>query len=371
MSVPLLDLRLQYAAFAEELRPRLEKLCADQTFILGPAVEAAERELAAYCGTPHAIGVSSGSDALIVSLMACGIEAGDEIVTTPYTFFATAGAIARLGAKPVFVDIDPVTFNIDASKIEAAVTAKTKAILPVHLYGQLADMASILDIARRHGLFVVEDACQAIGAEDASGKRAGSFGDFGCFSFFPSKNLGCFGDGGLVTANDPEKAKRVKILRNHGMDPQYYHHLVGGNFRLDALQAAVLSVKLPRLDGWTAARQANAKKYAALFEEAGLLDRVQLPSAGNGRHVFNQYIVRVPRRDELVAYLRKNGIGCAIYYPVPLHLQACFADLGYKEGDFPEAEKAAKETLALPIYGELTDSQMREVVSAIAAFFAA
>lgn len=371
MSVPLLDLRPQYATFADELRPKLETLYANQTFILGPAVEEAERALAAYCGTPFSIGVSSGSDALIVSLMACGIEPGDEIITTPYTFFATAGAIARLGAKSVFVDIDPVSFNIDAAKIEAAITPKTKAILPVHLYGQLADMAAIRGIARKHGLFVVEDACQAIGAEDAAGKRAGSFGDFGCFSFFPSKNLGCFGDGGLVTTNDEAKAKKVQILRNHGMAPQYCHHLVGGNFRLDALQAAVLSVKLPRLDEWTAARQANAKKYAELFAEANLLDTVRLPSAGTGRHVFNQYVVRVPRRDGLVVHLKSHGIGCAIYYPVPLHLQACFVDLGYKEGDFPEAEKAAKETLALPIYGELTEGQMREVVSAIAAFFAA
>jgi dTDP-4-amino-4,6-dideoxygalactose transaminase len=370
-NVPLLDLKPQYATFAGALRPKIEALCADQAFILGRPVQEAEAALAAYCGTPHAIGVSSGSDALLVSLMAEGIGPGDEVITTPYTFFATAGAIARVGATPVFVDIDPVSFNIDPALVEAKITPRTRAILPVHLYGRLADMDSLLAIAKKHGLLVIEDACQAIGAADPAGKRAGSFGDYGCFSFFPSKNLGCFGDGGLVTATDPAKARRIAILRNHGMDPQYYHSLIGGNFRLDALQALVLTTKLPLLDSWTAARQRNAERYRGLFGSAGLLDgTVALPDPGPGRHVFNQFVVRVPRRDDLVAHLRANGIGCAIYYPVPLHLQQCFAHLGCKAGDCPEAERAALETLALPIYPELTDEMAAAVVMQIAAFYA-
>lgn len=370
MNVPLLDLKPQYQTFADELRPVLEKICADQTFILGPSVKSCEAALAAYCHVPHAIGVSSGSDALIVSLMAAGIGPGDEVITTPYTFFATAGAIARVGARIVFADIDPDSFNLDPALVEARITPRTRAILPVHLYGRLADMAAFEAIAKKHNLVLVEDACQAIGAEDAQGRRAGSIGDYGCFSFFPSKNLGCFGDGGLVTATDPARAHRVEIMRNHGMEPQYYHHCIGGNFRLDALQAAVIECKLKYLDGWSAARQANAKRYEKLFAEAGL-SQVVLPTPGPGRHVYNQFICRVPRRDDLVAYLRAHGVGCAIYYPVPLHVQECFADLGYKAGDFPEAERAARETIALPIYPELSDDMAAYVVQTIADFYAA
>ena len=369
MNVPLLDLKPQYQTFAAELRPILEKLCADQTFILGPAVKSCEAALAAYCHVPHAIGVSSGSDALIAALMAENIGPGDEVITTPYTFFATAGAIARVGARIVFADIDPENFNLDPAHVEALVTPRTRAILPVHLYGRTADMAALEPIAKKHDLVIIEDACQAIGSEDAQGRRAGSIGDYGCFSFFPSKNLGCFGDGGLVTATDPARAHRVEILRNHGMEPQYYHHCIGGNFRLDAIQAAVIQCKLPLLDSWTAARQANAVRYARLFADAGL-SQVVLPSPGPGRHVYNQFICRVPRRDDLVAYLRAHSVGCAIYYPLPLHLQPCFASLGYAKGAFPAAEQAALETIALPIYPELTDDMAAYVVQTIADFYA-
>ena len=374
MNVPLLDLKPQYQSLRAEIEPTLLEICASQGFILGPRVKDCEEKLAAYCGTARAVGVSSGSDALIISLMVEGIGAGDEVITTPYTFFATVGAIVRVGAKPVFADIDPASYNIDPAKIEAAITPRTKAIIPVHLYGQCADMDAILDIAKRHDLLVIEDACQAIGAE-WKGRRAGSMGDYGCFSFFPSKNLGCFGDGGLVTTNDPAKADRLEIFRNHGMAPRYHHHAVGGNFRLDALQAAVVAIKLPHLDGWSAARQANAVRYARLFKEAGLLDsgdiRLPAPAAEGCRHIYNQFVVRARRRDELEAWLHDHGIGCAIYYPVPLHLQECFAPLGHKEGDFPESELAAKETLALPIYPELTDEMAAAVVDAIAAFYRA
>ncbi len=367
MKVPLLDLVAQYRGIREEVDRAVLEVFASQYFILGPKVEACEKALAAHCGSAHAIGVSSGTDALLIALMAENIGADDEVITSPYTFFATAGSIARLGAKPVFADIDPVTFNLDPAKVEAAVTPRTRAIVPVHLYGQCADMDPILDLARRHELVVIEDACQAIGAE-YKGRRAGSMGDYGCFSFFPSKNLGGAGDGGLVTARDAAKAARVRQLRNHGMEPKYYHKIVGGNFRLDALQAAVVSAKLPHLDGWTAARQANAARYDRLFTEAGLAGRLVLPRAVQSRHVFNQYVIRTPRRDELRTWLASQDIGTEIYYPVPLHVQECFARLGGQPGDLPESERAARETLALPIFPELSAAQAEFVAQKIAEF---
>ena len=370
MTIPLLDLREQYRSIEEEILPELKELCASQHFILGEKVERFEHELAAYCGVPFACGVTSGSDALIISLMVEGIGAGDEVITSPFTFFATVGAIARVGATPIFADVDPRTFNIDPAGIEAKITPRTKAIIPVHLFGQCADMEPILEIARKHRLTVIEDGAQAIGAE-CRGRRAGSFGDFGCFSFFPSKNLGGFGDGGAVTTSDPERAKKLKIFRNHGQSETYIHRFVGGNFRLDALQAAVLSVKLRRLDQWTAARQANAAEYARLFREAGV-PGITLPGEGAWctRHVYNQYTIRVAdgRRDALKQYLNEHGIGSSIYYPVPLHLQECFAALGGKRGDFPAAEQLAGEVLSIPIYPESTTAMRQEVVGAIAAF---
>lgn len=366
MKVPLLDLKPQYQALKDEILPVLEQICADQAFILGPKVAECEAAVAAYCGAAAAVGVSSGSDALIIALMAEGIGPGDEVVTTPFTFFATVGAIARVGATPVFADIDPATFNISPAALEAAVTPRTKAVIPVHLFGQMADMDAIMPVARAHGLVVIEDACQAIGAE-WNGRRAGSVGDYGCFSFFPSKNLGCFGDGGMVTVSDPAKAKRLAIFRNHGMAPRYYHHVVGGNFRLDALQAAVVTAKLPHLDAWTAARQANAAAYDRLFAAAGL--PVVTPPVVASRHIFNQYVIRAPRRDALLDHLQAAGIGCAVYYPVPLHLQECFASLGGKPGDFPVAEQAALEVLALPIYPDLPAGAPEAVVAAIADFY--
>jgi dTDP-4-amino-4,6-dideoxygalactose transaminase len=368
--VPLLDLKAQYATIRDEIRPAVDAVLESQQCILGPAVAECEAGLAAYCACKHAITVSSGSDALLIALMAENIGPGDEVVTTPYTFFATAGAISRTGAKPVFVDIDPLTYNIDPTKIEAGITKNTKAILPVHLYGQCADMGPILDIAERHGLSVIEDAAQAIGAE-YKGRRAGSMGRYGCFSFFPSKNLGAAGDGGLVTTNDDAVAERLRILRVHGSNPKYYHSMIGGNFRFDSMQAAIVTVKLHYLDRWTAGRQSNADRYRRLFEAAGLTGQglVQLPYAVSGnRHIYNQFIIRVPRRDELHAYLKEQKIGNEIYYPVPLHLQKCFADLGHREGDFPASEAAARETLALPIYPELSDEQAEWVVDCIGQF---
>lgn len=365
--VPLLDLKAQYAAIRDELREALERVAESQHFILGPEVEGLESEVAAYSQCEFGIGVSSGSDALLVALMAINIKPGDEVVTTPYTFFATAGAVSRLGARPVFVDIDPHTYNIDPSAIEAAVNERTRAIIPVHLYGQMADMDPIMEIARRHDLVVIEDAAQAIGAE-YKGRRAGSIGHFGCFSFFPSKNLGGFGDGGMVTANDPELADRIKLLRNHGYRPKYYNKVVGGNFRLDAIQAAVLRVKLKYLDLWTEARQRNAALYRELFERAGLSGLVLPAEAPERRHIYNQFVVRSSRRDELMAHLKERKIGTEIYYPVPMHLQECFADLGHEAGDFPLSESAADETLALPIYPELTEEMIGAVVDAVAEF---
>lgn len=340
ITVPLLDLKAQYANIKDEVTEAINRVVESQYLILGPEVQAFEEEIAAYSQCEHAIGVSSGTDALLISLMAIGIQPGDEIITTPYTFFATAGSIARLCARPVFVDIDPLTYNVDPTKIEAAITPHTKAIIPVHLYGQMADMDPIMEIAEKHGLYVIEDAAQAIGAE-YKGKRAGSIGHLGCFSFFPSKNLGGFGDGGMVVSNDLELADRVRLLRNHGYRPKYYNKIVGGNFRLDALQAAVLRVKLKHLDNWTEKRQKNAENYRRLFRETDLISSenlVKLPyDTGWGRHIYNQFVIRVSKRDELKTYLKEKGIGCEVYYPVPLHLQECFADLGYKKGGFPNS----------------------------------
>jgi dTDP-4-amino-4,6-dideoxygalactose transaminase len=336
---------------------------------MGPEVEALERELTEYLQTAHAIGVSSGSDALLMALMALEIGPGDEVVTTTYSFFATVGCIARVGARPVLVDIDPDTFNLDPQAVAAALTPRTKAIIPVHLFGQSAELAPILEMATSAGVAVVEDAAQAIGATYRD-RKLGNWGTMACFSFFPSKNLGGFGDGGLVTSNDTPLALRLRLLRNHGMDPKYFHHCVGGNFRLDALQAAVLRVKLPRLSGWGAARQRNAARYRDLFGTAGLADVVKLPiEAPHRTHIYNQFVVRVPDRDRLRAHLDARGIGTEVYYPLPFHLQPCFAALGYRRGAFPAAESAASETLALPIYAELTEQQQAWVVDAIRTFY--
>lgn len=362
--IPLLDLRTGYAQIREEIHAALQRVIEAQAFILGPEVEGLEAEIAAYSQCQFGIGVSSGTDALLVSLMALDIGPGDEVITSPYTFFATAGTIARIGARPVFVDIDPATFNLDPERIERAITPRTKAIMPVHLFGQMVDMDRLMEIARRHHLPVIEDAAQAIGAEH-KGRRAGSIGDLGCFSFFPSKNLGGFGDGGMVTAQDPALADRVQLLRGHGMRPKYYHQFIGGNFRLDALQAAVLRVKLKYLDGWSEARQRNAATYRRLFAQAGITS-VGLPvEAPDRRHIYNQFVIRVPHRDKVIQTLRDAQIGVEIYYPVPIHLQECFRYLGYREGDLPASEAAARETLALPIYPELREDAQDRVVQVI------
>ena len=376
MKVPLLDLKEQYKTIKKEVLKTAEELFESQYFILGPRVTDLEEKIADYCSSKHAVGVSSGTDALLISLMAIDTGLKDMVITTPYTFFATAGSIARTGAKPVFVDIDPKTFNISSECLESVVDSmprtelkKLKAVIPVHLYGQCADMAPILEICKKYNLVVIEDAAQAIGAE-YQGQRAGSMGDFGCFSFFPSKNLGAFGDGGIVTTNSDEFYDILCILRTHGSRPKYYHKLIGGNFRLDAFQAAVVSIKLKYLDQWTKARQENAQKYRALFSHAGLEDVVELPYEKEDRHIYNQFVIRVgERRDDLRGFLSDAGIGTEVYYPVPLHLQACFSDLNYKKGDFPQAEHAALHTLALPIYPELSDDQIEYVVEKIKAFY--
>jgi dTDP-4-amino-4,6-dideoxygalactose transaminase len=366
MPVPLLDLEGQYRPLRDDLLAAITRVCDSQRFIGGPEVDGLERELSAYLRVPHAVGLSSGTDALLVALMALGVAADDEVVVPTFSFFATAGAVSRLGAVPRFVDIDPATFNINPAATEAAITARTRAIIPVHLYGQCADMAALLDLSRRTGLPIVEDAAQSIGAT-YQGRAAGSMGVAGCFSFFPSKNLGAFGDAGLLTTSDPALAREVRLLRNHGAEPKYCHQRIGGNFRLDALQAAVLRVKLPHLAEWTRMRRANADRYDALFSEAGLADRVVLPvRAADRDHIFNQYVIRVPNRDAVRARLEAAAIGCEIYYPVPFHLQECFGRFGHRVGQFPHAEKAAAEVLAIPIYGELTIDQQREVVVAIA-----
>ncbi len=372
MQVPLLDLRAQYAPLKEQILAAISEICDSQRFILGPKVEELEAQLKQYCSSVGAVGVTSGSDALIIALMAEGIKAGDEVITTPFTFFATVGAIVRVGAKPVFADIDPATFNIDPARIAEKITPRTKAIIPVHLFGQAADMDPIMALAKKHDLIVIEDACQAIGAE-YKGRRVGSIGDYGAFSFFPSKNLGCFGDGGVVTCNSEEREKKLKIFRNHGQSNTYIHDYVGGNFRLDALQAAVLSIKLKELDKWSAARQKNGAEYDEMFKAVGLGDVIVTPqkAAYGVRHIYNQYSIRVlnGKRDALKAYLSENGIGCAIYYPLSLHLQNCFAELGGKAGDYPVCEQTTREILALPIYGECPREQREFVVATIAKFF--
>lgn len=371
ITVPLLDLKAQYATIRDEVRAAVDGVLESQMCILGKTVADCEASLAEYCSCPHAIAVSSGSDALLISLMAEEIGPGDEVITTPYTFFATVGAIARLGATPVFVDIDPTTYNIDPAGVAARITPKTKAIIPVHLYGQCADMDPIMADADAHNIPVIEDAAQAIGSE-YKGRRAGSIGRYGCFSFFPSKNLGAAGDGGLVTTRNDAVAEKLRILRMHGSKPKYYHSIVGGNFRCDALQAAIVAVKLRHLDKWTAGRQSNAARYRKLFKSAGLTGEglVQLPlEVAGGRHIYNQFVIRVPRRDELREYLKEQKVGNEVYYPIPLHLQECFEYLGCKQGDFPESEKAALETIALPIYPELSDAQAGRVVECVAKFF--
>jgi dTDP-4-amino-4,6-dideoxygalactose transaminase len=365
MTVPLLDLQAQYRPLREELLAAITRVCDSQHFILGPEVEALEEELTLALGVRHAIGVSSGTDALLVALMALDIAPGDEVVTSAYSFFATGGCVARLGAVPVFVDIDPETFALDPAQLEAAITPRTRAIIPVHLFGLCADMDAILEIAARRGIAVIEDACQAIGST-YRGRSAGAMGTLGCFSFFPSKNLGAFGDGGLVTTNDDAVAAKLRLLRNHGAQPKYYHALVGGNFRLDALQGAVLRVKLPHLARWSEMRRANADRYDRLFVEQGLVPAVTLPARRDDRtHIFNQYVIRVPDRDRVRTELARRGVGTEVYYPVPLHLQACFASLGGVPGSHPAAEAAARNSLALPIYGEMSPAQQDTVVSAL------
>jgi dTDP-4-amino-4,6-dideoxygalactose transaminase len=385
MRVPLLDLKLQYQGLAPEIEAAIARVCASQAFILGPAVKELEAKVAAYCQCRYGIGVSSGTDALLLALMALGIGPGDAVITSPFTFFATAGTIARTGARPLFCDIDPATFNLAPAAVEEFLAqrcerrgtdlveraggARVRALMPVHLYGQLADMAAFTAIAQRYALKVIEDAAQAIGAEDAQGRRAGSFGDVGCLSFFPTKNLGAFGDAGMCVAHDAALAEHLGVLRVHGGKPKYYHAYIGGNFRIDELQAAVLNVKLPHLDAWSAARARNAAFYDAAFARAGTGDAVTTPHVAPGvRHIYNQYVIRARRRDALREHLAAAGVGTEIYYPVPLHLQQCFAYLGHRSGEFPHSEQAAAETLALPIYPELTESQLQYVVDTIAAF---
>jgi dTDP-4-amino-4,6-dideoxygalactose transaminase len=386
-NVPLLDLKAQFAQIRAEVMPVIDKVCAGQHFILGEHVRALEEELARYCAASFGIGVSSGTDALLLALMVLGIGAGDEVITSPFTFFATAGTIVRAGARPVFCDIDPVTFNLSPAAVRTfiedhcvaeggrlinrATGGRIRAMMPVHLYGQCTEMDPLMALSRQHGLKVIEDAAQAIGSEYRNGTRAGTIGDIGCFSFFPSKNLGAFGDAGLCTTNDAELAESMRVLRVHGGKPKYYHAVIGGNFRLDELQAAVLRVKLKYLDGWTQGRQRNAAYYDAALGNAALGTNLRTPVATAGyRHIFNQYVVRAQRRDALKQRLTERGIGSEIYYPVPLHLQKCFADLGYRPGDFPQSELAARETLALPIYPELEQAQMAHVVATIAGFYA-
>ena len=386
MYVPLLDLRAQYASLKSEALAAIERVCASQGFILGPEVTRLEQNVAAYSQCRFGIGVSSGTDALLLALMALEIGPGHEVVTSPYTFFATAGTIARAGARPTFCDIDPVSFNLDPQAVATFLTRGcerrngalvnratggiVKALMPVHLYGQVADMEALLTLARQHGLKIIEDAAQAIGAADGQGRRACSFGDIGCLSFFPTKNLGAFGDAGMCVAQDAALAERMSILRVHGGKPKYYHALIGGNFRIDELQAAVLNVKLPHLDAWTTARQRNAAFYDGAFAKAALGDAVRTPKAAPGRHIYNQYVIRARNRDALRQHLTELKIGSEIYYPVPLHLQQCFAYLGHGAGAFPQAEAAALETVALPIYPELTSEQLQYVVDGVARFYA-
>ena len=384
INVPLLDLKAQYATLRTEIETAITEVVESQWFIMGPVMKRLEEQIAAYCGTKHAIGCASGSDALLLALVALGVQPGDEVICPSYTFFATGGAIHRIGAKPVFADIDPVTYQMDPAHVRAvaAKCTRLKALLPVHLYGQAADMDAYLELGRELGVPVIEDAAQAIGTRDATGTRVGSRGTIGCFSFFPSKNLGGFGDGGITTTNDDELADRMRILRVHGGKPKYYHGIVGFNSRLDALQAAVLEVKLRHLDAWHEGRRRNAEFYDRAFAGAGAktsavsLDdggfplRTPTTAADPGYHIYNQYVIRVPAaiRDELRDHLKASSVGTEIYYPVPLHLQECFADLGYAPDDLPHSERAAGETIALPIYPELTAEQLEHVTTTTAAF---
>jgi dTDP-4-amino-4,6-dideoxygalactose transaminase len=368
MNVPLLDLRAQFQEIRGEVMAAVERVFESQHFILGPEVEAFEREAAEYCRVKHAIGCGSGSDALLLALIALGVGPGDEVITASFTFFATASSITRLGARPVFVDISPDDFNIDPDLIDRAITPRSKAILPVHLFGQCAEMDAIREVVERHNLPVIEDAAQAIGAEYHK-QRAGAMGAIGCFSFFPSKNLGGAGEGGLITTNDDHLAEKLRLLRVHGMRPKYYHQIVGINSRLDALQAAVLGVKLKYLDEWSDARRRNAETYGRLFAEAGVEEVVAPTVRPNRRHIFNQYTISCSRRDDLLDFLKRRGVGSEIYYPVPLHLQECFLNLGYKPGDLPVTERASRECLSLPIYPELTEEMQRYVVERITEFY--
>ncbi|HKW01814.1 MAG TPA: DegT/DnrJ/EryC1/StrS family aminotransferase [Vicinamibacterales bacterium] len=371
VAVPLLDLVAQYRPIRDEILQAITRVCDSQRFIMGPEVETLELELAALIGSEHAIAVSSGTDALLVAMMALGIGPGAEVITPTFSFFATAGCVSRLGATPVFVDIDPVTFNVDPEAIKRALSPRTRGILPVHLFGLMADMDRILAIAQAAGVPVIEDAAQAIGASARAG-AAGTRGAIGCFSFFPSKNLGGFGDAGLVTTNDAALAHELRLLRNHGMEPKYIHKRIGGNFRLDALQAAVLRVKAPHLTAWTNARRRNADRYRALFEEFDLHDHIEAPIEPRGyRHIYNQFVIRSDRRDALRDHLQANRIGTEIYYPVPFHRQECFAALPQSGASFPVADRAAERVLALPIYGELTEEQQRHVVTCLAEFYRA
>jgi dTDP-4-amino-4,6-dideoxygalactose transaminase len=380
MKVPLLDLKAQYATIKDEMREAIDRVLEAQQFIMGPEVPALEKAVAEYVGARHGIGMSSGTDALLAALMALDVGPGDHVITPAYSFFATAGVIARLHAVPVFADIDPVSYNLSAAALERAwtglagsVRSRVKAIVPVHLYGQCCDMASILALAGRIEVPVIEDAAQSIGAMYKDGRFAGTLAPMGCLSFFPSKNLGGIGDGGMVVTSDDRLAERLRLLRNHGARPKYFHKIVGGNFRLDTIQAAALLVKLRHLDAWHKARQEHADRYRELFRQAGLADTIGLPEVvdatpGIRAHIYNQFVIRTPRRDALRAFLTAQGVGTEVYYPVPFHLQECFSDLGYKAGDFPESERAAAETLALPVYPELTPEQQAYVVDSIAEF---
>jgi len=367
MKVPLLDLKAQFGPIKAEVMKEIEKVCDSQMLCLGPAVEQFEKDVAAYCGCKYTVGVSSGTDALLLALMALGIKPGDEVITTPFTFFATAGVISRVGARPVFVDIDRESYNIDPAGIEDKITSKTRAIMPVHLFGQVAQMKPILEIARRHNLFVVEDAAQSIGATQ-DGTQCGNFGNVGCFSFYPTKNLGAFGDAGLMVTNNGEVAEKIKLLRVHGENPRYYYRMIGGNFRMDNIQGAVLGVKLRYLDRWNAGRRENAALYGSIF--AGSIVKAPKIESNNVSN-YNQYTVAVPQRDRLQKYLTENDIGTGIFYPKPLHLQDCFRDLGCKEGDFPAAEQVCREVLSLPIYPELTREQIEFVGETVLKFYGA
>lgn len=388
MKVPLLDLKPQYLSIKKEIDEAVQRVIDSQYFIMGPDVAKLEEEICQYLGCKKAVGVSSGTDALLLALMAIDIQPGDEVIVPTYSFFATAGVVARLNATPVFTDVDPVTFNMDPNDLEKKITSRTKAIIPVHLYGQSAEMDAIIMIAKKHNLKVIEDGAQAIGVQYKDGKFVGTIGDIGCFSFFPSKNLGGFGDGGIVTTNNETLGEKMRIMRVHGMEPKYYHKMIGGNFRLDALQAAVLRVKLPHLDSWSAKRRENAAAYTKYFVEAGLAEaegkldldfknKVLLPkavyqssatNAPKNYHIYNQYIIRVEKRNALLEYLRKKEIGCEVYYPVPFHRQECFAYLKCNDADYPVSNNASENSLALPIYPELTNEQIKFVVESVSEF---